>query len=309
MRKILLVDDDTNLLDALALSLRGFDVEKESNSSQALDKLRNGRYAVVISDMRMPGMDGVGLLRAARLEIPETVRIMLTGHGDLEIAQRAINSGGVFKFMLKPVDPDELRRVVTEALEEHERKMRDTAIRENALHDELTGLTGRTLFLEHGQVALARARRNGSKVALLFIDLDGFKDINDTYGHIAGDKVLTTTAERIRKRIRESDRAARFGGDEFIVMLADIKRREDARTVGNALAEVISEPIYWMEEELAVCVSIGIAFYPTDGNNMETIIQAADEAMYRAKRGGGCKVEFATEHDGHAAGDRQDRSE
>jgi len=292
-RKILLVDDDRNILDALALTLRDFDVETEADSCRALELLMTGDYAVVVTDMRMPVMDGVALLRAAMFEAPGAIRLMLTGHGDLDVAMKAINSGEVYRFMTKPVSVEEIRRAVADALDEYERRSREAILRDSALHDELTGLASRSLFTEHGRVALARARRNGTSLALLFLDLDGFKLVNDTYGHNAGDRVLAATARRIVARIRENDRAARFGGDEFVVMLADLERSRDAQAVGDVLVGLIAEPTEWNGERLEVGVSIGIALYPAHGDTLERVLRVADEAMYRAKRKGGGRAELA----------------
>ncbi|MDD3310763.1 diguanylate cyclase [Pseudodesulfovibrio sp.] len=292
-RKILLVDDDRNLLDALALTLRHFDVDTEPDSCRALERLKSGDYAVVVTDMRMPVMDGVALLRSAMFESPDTVRLMLTGHGDLEIAMKAINASGVYRFMVKPVEARELCRTVSEALEEYDRRLREAALREYAMRDELTGLATRSLLIEHGRAALARARRSGTTFALLFIDLDGFKLVNDTYGHEAGDKVLTETARRIMARVREKDCVARFGGDEFVVMLADLERWQDALTVGEVLVGLVEGPIEWDGALLEVRASLGVGLYPAHGETFETVMRVADEAMYRAKRNGGGRVELA----------------
>jgi len=290
-RKILLVDDESNLLDSLAVTLRKFDVETESDPRRALERLKTENYAIVISDMRMPGMDGVELLRAASFEAPNTIRLMLTGHGELKVAMKAINTSGVFKFMVKPVETKEIRETVSDALDEYERKIKDASLRQSALHDELTGLANRTLFMDHYRIALARAQRSEAGIAVLFIDLDGFKKINDTYGHDAGDKVLEVTAQRISDRIRKNDSVARFGGDEFVVMLPDLKNPQDALAVAETLMELIGKPINWNGRLLEVGASIGMANYPTDGDTMEKVMIAADAAMYSAKRKGGSRVE------------------
>ena len=135
-------------------------------------------------------------------------------------------------------------------------------------------------------VALAAARRDNSQLALLFIDLDRFKPINDRLGHAAGDRVLKGVAERIRHNIRESDTAARIGGDEFVVLLPGIAAAEDAKVVADKIRAAIDRPFVIDGHELAVSVSMGLAHYPQDGTDATTLARHADTAMYRDKAAG-----------------------
>ena len=289
--KVLLVDDETNLLNSLSLTLRKFAVETESDPLRALERVKNEDFAVVISDMRMPKMDGVELLRAISHESPDTVRIMLTGHGDMKVAMKAINTGGVFKFMTKPVDAKEMRETVTQALAEHDNLLKTASLQEAALHDELTGLPNRTLFIDRCKIAFANARRSDASLAVFFIDLDGFKEVNDTYGHDAGDQILITTSQRFVDRLRANDTAARFGGDEFVVLLADLTSLESAHTLAEELVALIAEPIAWKDQTLRVGASLGVSFFPRHGDTIESVMTAADSAMYKAKaQGGRCVV-------------------
>lgn len=135
-------------------------------------------------------------------------------------------------------------------------------------------------------VALAAARRDNSQFALLFIDLDRFKPINDSLGHAAGDRVLKAVAERIRRTIRESDTAARIGGDEFVILLRSIQSRADAACVAHKIGEAIDQPVDVDGHDLTVSASIGIAVYPEDGLDAAALSRHADAAMYRAKDAG-----------------------
>ncbi|WP_147820310.1 two-component system response regulator [Salidesulfovibrio onnuriiensis] len=263
--KVLLVDDETRLLDSLSLTLRKFEVVAESDPLQALKRVKEDDFAVVISDMRMPGMDGIELLRAISHEAPNTVRIMLTGHGDMDVAMSAINTGGVFKFMTKPVEAREMRETVAQALVEHERLLQTASLQEAALHDELTGLPNRTLFMDRCKVAIANAKRKKSNLAFFFIDLDGFKAVNDTYGHDAGDEVLKETSQRLLCRLRENDTAARFGGDEFVVLLSDLVSTEAAHAIAEELISLIGEPVAWKDRALRVGASLGVGYFPLHG--------------------------------------------
>jgi diguanylate cyclase (GGDEF)-like protein len=156
-----------------------------------------------------------------------------------------------------------------------------------ALHDTLTGLANRALFRDRTTQALLAARRDGTPIAVMLIDLDRFKEINDTLGHHIGDDVLRTMSERFTDVLREGDTVARLGGDEFAILLPTPKRPEDSLRVATKLREVACMPISLADDvHVSVDASIGIAWYPTHGDDVETLMQRADVAMYQAKRGG-----------------------
>ena len=152
-----------------------------------------------------------------------------------------------------------------------------------ALHDPLTGLPNRTLFLDRLDFTLATARRHGQKIALLYIDLDHFKQINDAFGHQVGDEVLKIASARMKAHLRESDTVARVGGDEFVVILPGVDSRDDAELVAAKLAEEFCRPIF-VEGNQCVCgASVGLSLFPEDGNEVDALIRKADENMYRPK--------------------------
>lgn len=154
-----------------------------------------------------------------------------------------------------------------------------------ATHDVLTGLPNRRLMLEHLNQAIQRCVRHKKSMALLFLDLNGFKPVNDKYGHEAGDEVLKQVARRLSAAMRASDRVARLGGDEFVVMVEDIANKEDICDIVRKVDAEIERPILLKEQgEVAVSTSIGVAIYPRDGEDMETLLSNADTAMYEAKR-------------------------
>ncbi len=166
-----------------------------------------------------------------------------------------------------------------------------------AHHDYLTGLPNRLLLVNRFKQMLARSRRNGTIVAVFFVDLDKFKVINDRYGHDAGDIVLQTTAQRLRDVVREEDTVVRMGGDEFIILLEDLQNSAYLQMISNKLLEIISQPIHWNSTELLVGASIGIACAPSDGDTIDKLASCADARMYKAKSTGGAKVIFATERE------------
>ena len=155
-----------------------------------------------------------------------------------------------------------------------------------ATHDQLTGLPLKRLATDRFQMAASHAVRTKKCVALLFIDLDAFKAINDSLGHAAGDVVLKEVALRLVEALRESDTAARVGGDEFMVILSGIEAPEAAYKVGEKLVQRIAEPIEYQGQTVQVGASIGVALFPEHGNDLETLRQQADAAMYAVKRRG-----------------------
>lgn len=155
-----------------------------------------------------------------------------------------------------------------------------------ALHDALTGLPNRTLFLDRLAQAAAHARRWRTNLAVFFIDLDGFKPINDVHGHECGDHVLVVTARRIEESLRAGDSAARIGGDEFVVVLGELREEVHAGLVAGKVIRAIAKPIPWGAGAVAVNASLGISLFPNDAEEPETLLRMADEAMYKAKRSG-----------------------
>jgi diguanylate cyclase (GGDEF)-like protein len=171
----------------------------------------------------------------------------------------------------------------------------DHKIRERmseAYHDSLTGLASRALFLEQLDYGLARARRQATQLAVLFLDLDRFKMVNDSLGHAAGDALLVVVADRLRQCLRASDRAARFGGDEFAVVLEDLERQEDAVTIARRIISVLQEPFLIQDKVVFVNASIGITFNVDAGTAGEDLMRTADLAMYQAKRNGKGRYEI-----------------
>lgn len=161
-----------------------------------------------------------------------------------------------------------------------------------AYHDALTGMPNRSLFLDRLIVALAHASRHRYKLAVLFLDLDRFKQINDSLGHSMGDELLKTAAQRIRNCIRAEDTVARFAGDEFTILIHIIGRAEDAGKIARKVLDAMSLPFTLGEREVVVTSSVGIAIYPNDGIDAETLVKNADVAMYRAKQEGRDNCQF-----------------
>ncbi|MCP4273470.1 MAG: diguanylate cyclase, partial [Gammaproteobacteria bacterium] len=185
-----------------------------------------------------------------------------------------------------------------------DRKYAEDRILHQANYDQLTSLPNRNLFMDRLHQSLTRVKRDGTQLALLFIDLDRFKNINDSLGHSAGDKLLVEVAKMMKHIIRDSDTIARFGGDEFAVILSPVFGPKNASRVANSVLEVLSQPINLDGYETIIGASIGISMYPADGTVEDVLVKNADTAMYRAKESGRNNYQFFTEEMQQSAKDR-----
>jgi diguanylate cyclase (GGDEF)-like protein/PAS domain S-box-containing protein len=175
-----------------------------------------------------------------------------------------------------------------------ERKTTEDRMRHLSQHDALTGLPNRTVLRYRLDQLIDLAVRDGLRIAVLFVDLDRFKTINDSLGHEAGDRLLQTVAQRISGVVRQSDTVARMGGDEFVILLSELHRSDDAARLAEKVLATVSGPVVIEEQELSVSASIGICVFPDDGENASALLRNADSAMYRAKNGGRNRYEFYT---------------
>lgn len=263
------------------------------------EALDNGRpFDVVFLDMRMPpGPDGLWAATRIR-ELDELVDIVVgTAYSDVnpeEIARQVPPEGSLF-YLQKPFHVHEVRQL---AIALGRRRRAENRIRQLAYYDEVTQLPNRALFLERLGQALAAAQRHHRPMALLFLDLDNFKRINDSLGHAIGDLLLTEAARRLASNLRASDAVAldrvragkelvaRLGGDEFTVLLPELNHAEAAGEVAHRLITALSQPLQLGGHEIAITASIGIAVFPDDGTDVDSLVKHADMAMYFTKREG-----------------------
>jgi diguanylate cyclase (GGDEF)-like protein len=158
------------------------------------------------------------------------------------------------------------------------------AARNLAYHDDLTGLPNRSLLYDRLGVAIAHSRRQASRLALLFLDLDDFKAVNDSFGHGFGDRLLVELATRVRGGVRAGDTVARVGGDEFIVLVDGVTGTEDAAHVAAKVLDAVRAPFRLDGHEVSIAASLGMSVYPDDGMSSDALVRSADAAMYRDKR-------------------------
>ena len=233
-----------------------------------------------------PVLELIAPAEGAGQKLHDALRLAQSLHAD-DLAFRRMD-GSLFhaEVHLDPIGDDGAGGAVVNFVDITRRKAAEAAVWHQANHDALTGLANRNLFRAHLDQAVAQARRGGETVALLFVDLDGFKAINDGHGHAVGDRVLRETARRLERAIRESDLAARLAGDEFVVILRHLAGEAYAGAVAAKLIAALAEPCRFGKQALAVTASIGIALYPQDAANAEELLHHADAAMYKAKEAG-----------------------
>jgi diguanylate cyclase (GGDEF)-like protein/PAS domain S-box-containing protein len=234
-----------------------------------------------------------------RVKFSHAIEQCLTGTGNLDIEYRVAWADGSFRWLrtkgdaLLDLDGDPIKVLwVTEDVSQ--RKDMDARVRFLAHHDLLTGLPNRTLFQDRLQQALAAAKRMQSRVALLFIDLDRFKYVNDSFGHRAGDILLQTVAARLRGCVRETDTVCRHAGDEYLIVLSALREPTEAALVAEKVLKIFDEVFVLESHEVQISASVGISVYPDDGQTLEDLIRNADAAMYHSKKSGRNRFEFFT---------------
>jgi len=235
-----------------------------------------------------PAEEAVAQLHAAAPQAP----LVVLGELDEERALRAIRAGAQDVLRRSQLTPAQLARALRFAVE---RQRAQAQLAHRALHDPLTGLPNRELFLDRLGVALDRSRRSGGRVAVLFLDVDNFKQVNDSLGHAAGDRLLVVLADRLRSMLRPMDTVARFGGDEFTLLFEDLASEREVVLVAERISRSVQLPIHLEQSEARVTVSIGIAMVDDPGVPPEAAIRDADTAMYRAKERGRSRFELFDE--------------
>jgi diguanylate cyclase (GGDEF)-like protein/PAS domain S-box-containing protein len=218
--------------------------------------------------------------------------IMETGRPIIGVVESRRVEGGRTNWTLTtklPLygDDGEIIGLVGITREINEMRETEVALQHLATHDTLTDLPNRFLMVDRLSQLLSRASRSGNAFSVLFMDVDGFKEINDTHGHEVGDQVLCAVADRLTKNVRHSDTVARIGGDEFVVIMETVHSIPDAEMVAEKLRAAVARPLVLQQHKLSVTVSIGISFFPDNGTDADTLLRAADYAMYLAKRDGG----------------------
>jgi len=303
--------------------------ESESQLRLAMEAAQMGMWYWEADTDRFTHSEGLNVLfgrpvEAGSVDYRVLQERMHTDDRDLFAAtlRHAIKHGGDFQVDYRVVWPDtsvhwianrahvhrgpdgRAQRVIGVAMNITDRKMAEQRVAHMAHHDALTGLPNRVLLRDRIQQAIAQGHRAGSQVAVLFLDLDRFKTINDSLGHQLGDRLLQSVASRILVCVREGDTVSRVGGDEFVIVVPGIATSGDGAAVATKILEVLASAFHLHGNDLHVSTSIGIALYPSDGADAETLMRNADTAMYHAKDMGRGNYQFFTQHMNVAAQQR-----
>jgi len=296
MIKLLLVEDDhkeaLRINNMLKEGLQNqYTLEQRLSVSEALDLVQQETFQAIILDLHLPEGQSFESIPQFIQYCPEAPILILSGVEDEAQAILAVKSGAQDYLIKGQTSSSTLCRAIRYAIERHRATQRITQL---AHYDHLTGLANRGLFYERLNCAVARCNRNDMAMALMFLDLDHFKAINDTLGHDCGDSLLKTVATRIKKCIREIDTGVRLGGDEFAVLLEQIVSVEDVSAVAERILQLLAQPIIVNHHQFQITGSLGVTIYPWDSADPQELLAHADAAMYRAKAQGGNNYQFYT---------------
>ncbi|MGD1075663.1 MAG: diguanylate cyclase [Thermodesulfovibrionales bacterium] len=301
--KVLIVE--RKLLSSL-LTEQGYGAEAVSSGEEALSVLGTKPFEIAIIDIRLPGMNGLDLLREVKRQWPDTQVIIMTSHASLESSVNALRSGA-YDYLDKPFDDlDVISAVVGRAAEKirltkenailvedlirsnDELEQANRTLRDLAIRDGLTGLYNHRYIQESISLELERSSRHARTFCLIFVDVDHFKNYNDTNGHVEGDYVLRSLASILRTCFRKVDLVSRYGGEEFMILLPETLKKEAARLAEEIRKRIEGHPFHGRENQPSgkITVSMGVASFPEDGTDASTLIKKSDAALYRAKEQG-----------------------
>jgi diguanylate cyclase (GGDEF)-like protein len=304
---VLVVDDEDAVREVLLdLLCEDYDCRSASSAEEALELLRAEEFDLVLSDIRMGGISGLEMIPRILASAPDTVVVMISGEQTIESAIQAMRAGA-FDYVTKPLDFELVRAAVARALDyqsmrranrRHGRELEELVKRRTAeldhliYHDALTGLPNRALFEDRLAQALKSAERDGRALAVMIYSLDRLRTINETLGYLSGDEALRTVARRLSGALLASGSAARWGGNEFAVLLTQVRGTEDVVSATLAVRESLRAPLAVGGHELSLSASAGISMYPSDGRDAAGLLRHALAALRRAREHGGGDYQF-----------------
>ena len=297
---ILIVDDQIANVQLLEQMLRDTGYARITSTTDphvVCELHRTHHYDLILLDLQMPGMDGFEVMQGLKQIEPDGYVPILVITAQPTHKLRALTAGAK-DFIAKPFDLIEVKTRIHNMLEVRllyqQLAHYSRALESMALHDVLTGLPNRRLLIDRLSLAIAHAQRNKGTMAVLYLDLDGLKQINDSLGHDAGDALLRLVATRLVAAVRQEDTVARLGGDEFVIGLWELNQTEGVAKLVTKVLHAVSQPYSIQGHSVDMTASIGVGIYPTHGDSVETLMKRADLALYEAKRSGKNVYRIAT---------------
>lgn len=300
---VLIIDDSDTVRERIIRTLESYELfaryYEAEDGLEGFKKLLSAPVDIILCDLEMPRIDGFKFLSMlkARPDLQDVPVIILTGMNDRELKIKGLEQGAS-DYITKPFDPEELVARVKVHLKI--KNLQDDLKRSNELllelsnTDHLTGLFNRRYLMEALEKEVQRSVRKGGNLSLIMLDIDNFKQVNDTYGHLQGDVVLQKAALQLQKELRSYDCAARYGGEEFVAILPDANIKEAVFVADRVRLSVQAVKFSGALSKLSVTVSLGVACFPVEGvTTVDGLIKLADDALYRAKANGRNRVEHS----------------
>jgi diguanylate cyclase (GGDEF)-like protein len=267
---------------------RKFEVTSARTLDGALELAQTMPVDAILLDLHLPDSSGLASVKTLALAVPRTPILVITGVDDDSLAIE-VSGHGAQAFIIKGSDqPLALSRAIRCAIA---RKRFEALLAEQAYFDSLTGLANRGLFHDRLKQAIARATRTEMRIAVVFIDLDNFKAVNDNLGHMVGDKVLRAIADALRGAVRQTDTVARVGGDEFTVLVEPLNDVADAGTIARKVLNAVHAAAKLPGTGVQLTASIGVVLFPDHARNADSLVESADRAMFFAKKRGGNRIQ------------------
>ncbi len=298
---LLCVEDDMDAQENIKMILEE-DFKEVFVASDGLEGLyiyKEKKPDIILTDINMPNMDGLSMIKEIR-KVDKNQPIIVISAFDSKNNLFKVANLSSSGFIPKPIDMDFLYERLQCIIENLQEKIKLKKLKEKEIenlykmahYDTLTKIPNKYLFEITLDKAISKAKRDGSKLAIFFIDLDNFKSINDNYGHESGDIVLQTVSNNIKKIIRNEDILSRRSGDEFLLLVEGFDDIKNLKTLAKKIIEASSVPIKYHNANINISISIGISIYPDDTKKIKQLMHFADQAMYKAKKCGKCNYKF-----------------